>query len=58
MDFELSKEQKDIQNAAKEFAEGEFVDIAHDCDINSEFPRAVWKKAGSLGFLGPQIPEE
>ena len=27
MDFELTKEQKDIVSAAKEFAEGEFEEI-------------------------------
>ncbi len=52
MDFELSKEQQDIQRAAREFARGEFKDIARECDINETFPRALLKKAGELGFLG------
>ena len=57
MDFELSKEQMDIQKAAHEFAEGEFRDIARDCDINEEFPRSLLKKAGELGFIGVFIDE-
>jgi alkylation response protein AidB-like acyl-CoA dehydrogenase len=57
MDFELSKEQTDIQKAAHEFAEGEFRDIARDCDINEEFPRFLLKKAGELGFIGVFIDE-
>ena len=57
MDFELSKEQMDIQKAAHEFAEGEFRDIARDCDINEEFPRFLLKKAGELGFIGVFIDE-
>lgn len=58
MDFELSKEQLDIRKAAREFAEGEFADIASDCDINEECPRGVFEKAGELGFVGVLIPEE
>ncbi len=58
MDFELSSEQKDIRKAALEFAEGEFRDIARECDIKEEFPRPLLEKAGELGFLGVFIPEE
>ncbi len=58
MDFELSKEQLDIQKAAREFAEGEFSDIARDCDLNEEYPEALIKKGGELGFIGVFIDEE
>ncbi|MBW2096603.1 MAG: acyl-CoA dehydrogenase family protein [Deltaproteobacteria bacterium] len=58
MDFELSKEQQDIQRAAREFARGEFKDIARECDINETFPRALLEKAGELGFLGVFIDEK
>jgi len=58
MDFELSKEQLDIKKAAREFAEGEFTDIARECDINEEFPRSLFEKAGDLGFVGVFIDEE
>ncbi len=58
MNFELSKEQLDIQKAAREFAEGEFRDIARDCDLNEEFPRTLLEKAGDLGFIGVFIDEE
>ena len=58
MDFELSKEQLDIQKAAREFAEGEFRDIARDCDVSEEFPRSLLEKAGDLGFIGVFIDEE
>ena len=50
MYFDLNKEQQDIKKAAREFAEGEFTDIAEDCDLNEEFPKAVWKKACELGI--------
>ncbi|RJR24248.1 MAG: acyl-CoA dehydrogenase [Desulfobacteraceae bacterium] len=58
MDFELSREQKDIQKAAREFAEGEIRDLARECDISESFPPELIKKAGELGFLGVFIPEE
>ncbi|MCK5552432.1 MAG: acyl-CoA dehydrogenase family protein, partial [Deltaproteobacteria bacterium] len=58
MDFELTEEQKDIIRAAREFAEGEFPQIAQECDRKEEFPRHLWKKASQLGFVGVFIKEE
>lgn len=57
MDFELTDEQKDIIKAAREFAEGEFPDLAQECDRAEEFPRSLWKKACELGFVGVFIQE-
>ncbi|NIS67729.1 MAG: acyl-CoA dehydrogenase [Proteobacteria bacterium] len=57
MDFELTDEQKDIIKAAREFAEGEFPDLAQECDRTEAFPRALWKKACELGFVGVFIEE-
>ena len=37
MAFELSKEQLDIQKAAREFAEGEFAEVARDLDARETF---------------------
>lgn len=59
MDFELTDEQKDIQNAAKEFAQGEFdPDLALELDQEGKFPEPLWKKAAQLGFIGIHYPEE
>lgn len=58
MDFQLSDEQKDIRKAAQDFAEGEFRDIARECDIREEFPMSLLKKACELGFVGVFIDEE
>jgi acyl-CoA dehydrogenase len=52
VDFELTDEQKDIKRAAREFAEGMFPEVAEECDLNETFPRALWKKACDLGFIG------
>jgi alkylation response protein AidB-like acyl-CoA dehydrogenase len=58
MDFNLTKEQADIQKAAKEFAAGEFdPDRILEWDRNQEFPVSIWKKACELGFQGVHFPE-
>ena len=50
MDFSLSKEQTDIKRAAREFAEGEFTEIAQACDQEEKYPRDLVKKAAELGL--------
>jgi alkylation response protein AidB-like acyl-CoA dehydrogenase len=58
MDFELSKPQKEIQKAAREFAKGEFdKELALEWDRKHEFPRKIWQKAAELGFVGVHYPE-
>ena len=49
---ELTAEQRDIKQAAREFAEKEFRDIARELDENERFDDRLWKKAAELGFLG------
>jgi acyl-CoA dehydrogenase len=56
--FELTPEQRDIRQAAREFAEKEFRDVARDLDENERFDDRLWKKAAENGFLGVFIPEE
>jgi len=58
MDFALSKEQQDIVRAAREFAEGEFSDVAQEFDRTETFDLGLWKKACDLGFVGVFIDEE
>lgn len=59
MDFELTKEQKDIQKAAREFAEAEFdKEYMMELDLNHRFPFELWRKACNLGFVGMDFPEE
>jgi len=58
MDFELTKEQKDIAKAAKEFAEGEFPDRAEEFDRDETFDETIFKKAAELGFVGIFIDEK
>ena len=58
MNFAMTDIQKDIQKAAREFAEKEFSEVARECDEKEEFPKDLWKKACELGFVGVYIPEE
>lgn len=59
MDFELTKSQKEIQKAARDFAKGEFdKELALELDKKHEYPMKIWKKAAGLGFIGVHFPEE
>lgn len=58
MDIRLSKEQQDIKRASQEFAEGEFPEIAKECDEEEKFDKSLLEKARGLGFVGANIPEE
>ena len=59
MDFELNREQKQIQKAVREFVKGEFKkDVIEDLIENHAFPEKIWKKAGELGFIGIHFPEK
>jgi len=59
MDFSLTNEQKDIKKAAAEFASGEFQsELIQECELNHRFPREIYKKAGELGFIGLDYPED
>ena len=59
MDFELSKEQQDIQKAVREFVKGEFKkELIQELLEKHEYPVKIWKKAAELGFIGIHFPEE
>jgi len=46
MDFEFTKEQRDIHGVAREFAEAEFEkNYVLELDRNHKFPWEIWKKA-------------
>jgi alkylation response protein AidB-like acyl-CoA dehydrogenase len=57
MGSSLTDEQRDTIKASREFTEGEFPDLAQECDRREEFPRHLWKKACELGFVGFFIRE-
>lgn len=57
LDFGLTPEQLAIRETAREFARREIDPIVEETDESQEFPTAVFKKAGELGFLGVLFPE-
>jgi alkylation response protein AidB-like acyl-CoA dehydrogenase len=59
VNFDLNEEQKGIQKAASDFANGEFdKEVALELERNHQFPLAILKKACNLGFIGIHYPEE
>ncbi len=58
MEFELTKEQKQIQKSVREFVKGEFKkDVILELEEKHEYPEKIWKKAAELGFIGIHFPE-
>ena len=57
MQFDLTKEQLDIQRAAREFAIKELEPVARELDRQERFDENLWKKAAKLGFLGVFVAE-
>ncbi|MDG2421514.1 MAG: acyl-CoA dehydrogenase family protein [Gammaproteobacteria bacterium] len=58
MNFNLSEEQKELQNSARKFAQNELIEIAEQIEKTDEPPSiAVRKKYAELGYLGININE-
>ena len=58
MDFELSKQQKEIQKAVRDFVRGEFnKENIQVMDESHTYPVDIWKKAADLGLIGIHFPE-
>jgi alkylation response protein AidB-like acyl-CoA dehydrogenase len=59
MEFELTKEQQQIQKAVRDFVKGEFKkDVILELEEKHEYPLKMWKKAAELGFIGIHFPEQ
>jgi alkylation response protein AidB-like acyl-CoA dehydrogenase len=58
MDFQLTEDQQMIQDLAREFAQSEIAPVAAHHDLTGEFPVESIRKAGELGFMGVEVPEE
>lgn len=57
MDFDLSEDQRMIQDLAQKFAMKEFPPLAKQCDREESWPQELWKKACEAGLVGAAIPE-
>ncbi|MDR1359533.1 MAG: acyl-CoA dehydrogenase family protein, partial [Deltaproteobacteria bacterium] len=57
MDFELTEEQRLIQNMVREFAENEVRPIAAEIDKNHRWPEETIARMRELDILGLSVPE-
>jgi acyl-CoA dehydrogenase len=58
VDFSLTKEQIDLQNRTREFAQEYMIPYAHYYDKTGEFPLPIIKKCWEAGLMNLAIPEE
>ena len=58
MNFELTEDQKMIQQTARDFAEKEIRPYLMDWDESQTFPKETLQKMGALGLLGMLVPEQ
>lgn len=58
MDFDLTEEQRMIQETISKFADEEIAPVASENDKKAHFPRDLFEKLAALGFMGTPIPEE
>ena len=58
MDFELSDEQRLIQQTAREFTDGEIIPVAGRNSANHHFDLDLVAKIAAQGYLGAIVPRE
>jgi len=57
VDYRLSEEQQAFRRAVAKFVDAEIVPVADDLDAKGEFPVALFKRIGELGYFGLRYPE-
>ena len=58
MDFDLTEEHVLFQDAIRDFAQNEIAPLVDEAEQTNVFPKQLFKKMGSLGFLCPRYPVE
>ncbi|MXO48123.1 acyl-CoA dehydrogenase [Erythrobacter vulgaris] len=59
MDFRLTEQQRDLQDAARSFARGELPELAREMEEKDfPVPAEMVRRYGEMGFLGVNLPEE
>ena len=58
IDFQLSEEQRLIQDTARSFGDRELIPHVRDWEEKGEIPRSFYDKMAVLGFLGAPVPEK
>lgn len=55
MQFQLTEEQKAVQEAARDFAKNQLLPGVIERDISASFPEAQIRQMGELGFMGMMV---
>ena len=58
MYFELTEEHRIFREAIKAFAENEIAPLVDEAENKGVFPKQLFRKMGSLGYLCPRYPVE
>jgi alkylation response protein AidB-like acyl-CoA dehydrogenase len=58
MDFELTEEQRMVQEMTRTFAEKELKPVVSRLDRDGAYPHEQLKKLGEMGLMGVFVPEE
>ncbi len=59
MDFRLSEQQRELQDAARQFARKELPDLARELEEKDvSVPADMMRRYGEMGFLGVNLPEQ
>lgn len=57
LDGELTDEERMVRDAARDYAQGELLPRVTSAYLEERFDRAIMTEMGTLGLLGPTIPE-
>ncbi|MBI2852574.1 MAG: acyl-CoA dehydrogenase family protein [Chloroflexi bacterium] len=58
MDFDISGEQEQVRNLARDFAQREISPVAREDDLNEHYRPEITQKMADLGLLGAPLPLE
>ncbi len=58
LDDQLTDEERMVQAAARDYAQGELLPRVTSAYLEERFDREIMSEMGSLGLLGPTIPEQ
>lgn len=58
MDFQLTEEQRLVQETASEFVDRELLPHVREWEEKGAIPRSFYDKMAKLGFLGAPVPEK
>src|SRR2546427_11378531 len=58
MDFQLTEEQRLVQETARDFVDRELIPHVRGWEAKGEAPKSFYHKMADLGFLGAPVPEK